>query len=153
LKRSVRVKQFWNNETCFRMPLHIVLKDGKGFRKNLNIRIQQEKKGRVEMTSGEKFRPPVFDGANNSVPPSVIIGGGSRLKVRVTVNFYDGFGGGINLYINSIQLLKLSQTQFTSPFEKAEDGYVYGGSSEGGAEEDQRDHNDDADDGEESYAF
>ena len=63
----------------------------------------------LEATSGEKYLPPVFDAKNRKVPAKVIIGGGSTIKLDVTVNPYTGFGGGINLYINCVQLLDLKQ--------------------------------------------
>jgi len=63
----------------------------------------------LEATSGEKYRPPVFDAKNRKVPAKVIIGGGSTIKLDVTVNPYTVFGSGINLYINSVQLLDLKQ--------------------------------------------
>ena len=74
-------------------------------------------------TSGEKFKPLAVDAKNQKLPADVIIGGGSKIKLNVTVNAYEGFGGGINLYINAVQVLELQQSAFgTSPFEQAE-GY------------------------------
>ena len=78
----------------------------------------------LEATSGEKYRPPVFDAKNRRVPANVIIGGGSTIKLDVTVNPYRGFGGGINLYINSVQLLDLKQRD-GNRFEETE-GFTYG---------------------------
>jgi hypothetical protein len=72
-------------------------------------------------TSGEKYRPPVFDAKNRKVPTSVVIGGGSKIKLDVSVNAYEGFGGGINLYINAVQLLDLKESSFgKSNFEETE---------------------------------
>jgi hypothetical protein len=82
----------------------------------------------LEATSGEKYRPPVFDARNCKVPAMVIIGGGSTIKLDVTVNPYRGFGGGINLYINSVQLLDLKQRD-GNRFEETE-GFTYGGDGE-----------------------
>jgi hypothetical protein len=79
----------------------------------------------LEATSGEKYRPPVFDAKGNKVPAKVVIGGGSTLKLDVTVNPYTGFGGGINLYINSVQLLDLKQRD-ANRFEE-EEGFTYNG--------------------------
>jgi hypothetical protein len=79
----------------------------------------------LEATSGEKHRPPVFDARNRKVPANVIIGGGSTIKLDVTVNAYTGFGGGINLYINSVQLLDLKQPE-ANRFEETE-GFTYSG--------------------------
>lgn len=80
-------------------------------------------------TSGAKYRPPVFDAKNRKVDPGVVIGGGSKIRLDVSVNPYDGFGGGINLYINAVQLLELKQSDFgKSRFEETE-GFA-GGSDE-----------------------
>lgn len=82
----------------------------------------------LEATSGEKYRPAVWDAKNRKVPAKVIIGGGSELRLDVTVNPYTGFGGGINLYINAVKLLKLKQRE-ENRFEE-EEGYTYEGDDE-----------------------
>jgi len=80
----------------------------------------------LEMTSGEDYPPPFFDAKGNEVPRSKVkIGGGSIIKVDVTVNPYDGFGGGINLYMNSIQIIKLEQRS-NNRFEVEEGGFTFG---------------------------
>mgnify|MGYP001792810862 CR=1 FL=1 len=73
-------------------------------------------------TSGENYRPVAVDADKNEVPATVKVGDGSLLKVYVTVNPYTGFGGGINLSINSYQILELTLGG-ENPFEK-EDGYT-----------------------------
>jgi hypothetical protein len=86
----------------------------------------------LEATSGEDYPPPFFDAKGNEVPRSKVkIGGGSVIKVDVTVNPYTGFGGGINLYINSVQIIELKQRS-TNRFEAEEGGFEY----EGGAKDD-----------------
>ena len=86
----------------------------------------------LEATSGENYRPPVFDAKNRKVPAKVIIGGGSTIKLDVTVNPYTVFGSGINLYINSVQLLDLKRRD-GNRFEETE------GFTSGGADEDEAD--------------
>jgi len=77
----------------------------------------------LEATSGEKYRPPVFDAKNKKLSPEIVIGGGTKAKLDLTINGYDGFGGGINLYINAVQVLDLVEGgQRGSQFEEA-DGY------------------------------
>jgi hypothetical protein len=87
----------------------------------------------LQATSGEKSRPPVFDAKNRKVPAKIIIGGGSTIKLDVTVNPYTGFGGGINLYINSVQLLDLKQHD-GNRFEETE-GFSCGGDDEDEADD------------------
>jgi hypothetical protein len=79
----------------------------------------------LQMTSGEDYPPPFFDASGNEVPRAKVkIGGGSVLKVDVTVNGYEGFGGGINLYINSVQIIELKQRS-ANRFEAEEGGFVF----------------------------
>jgi hypothetical protein len=79
----------------------------------------------LEATSGADYPPPFFDAKGNEVPRSKVkIGGGSIIKVDVTVNPYTGFGGGINLYINSVQVIELKQRS-TNRFEVEEGGFVF----------------------------
>jgi hypothetical protein len=106
-----------------KMPFKMIKKDKEG----------KEKEMVLKATSGEKFRPAVFDGKNNKLPPSVIIGGGSVLRLDVTPNYYEGFGGGVNLYMNAVQLLKLVEGgEHKSSFEETE-GFVYEGTEDEGA--------------------
>lgn len=81
----------------------------------------------LQMTSGEDYPPPFVDAAGNEVPRNKVkIGGGSIIKPDVTVNPYEGFGGGINLYINQIQIIEL-KTRVLNKFEAEEGGYVFNG--------------------------
>jgi hypothetical protein len=74
-------------------------------------------------TSGEKYQPLIVDAKNRKMPNSKVIGGGSKITPSVTVNAYDGFGGGINLYLNAVQVIDLKESDFgKSPFEEQE-GY------------------------------
>lgn len=61
----------------------------------------------LEARSGEKNRPGLFDAKRQSFPLSKQIGGGSKLKIKVTVNVYDGFDGGVNLYLDQVQVIEL----------------------------------------------
>ncbi len=84
----------------------------------------------LQMTSGEGYPPPFFDSKGTELPRSKIkIGGGSVLKMDVTINPYTGFGGGINIYINSVQVIEL-KTRNVNRFETEEGGYVYNGDSD-----------------------
>jgi len=95
------------------------LKDGKlPWRKH-------KKTGGFTLEATSDHRPPVFDAKNRRVPAKIIIGSGSTIKLDVTVNPYTGFGGGINLYINSVQLLDLKRRD-ANRFEETE-GFIYCG--------------------------
>lgn len=61
----------------------------------------------VTFKTGEKYPPGVFDRYGKTIPESVMIGNGSKVRVSYTVNHYDGFGGGINLYLSAVQVVDL----------------------------------------------
>jgi hypothetical protein len=101
----------------------------------------------LEATSGEKYRPAVFDAKNNKIPGGLAIGGGTKMKLDVSINAYEGFGGGINLYMNAVQVLDLVEKGVgKSNFDEAE-GYAHEAPAE------TADHNDEQPAGEESYKF
>src|SRR5262245_9961497 len=66
----------------------------------------------LEATSGEKFQPLLWDSNNNKIPPVTApqIGGGTKARLDVSINAYDGFGGGINLYLNAVQVIELVES-------------------------------------------
>lgn len=97
-------------------------------------------------TSGEKYQPLIVDAKNKKMPNSKVIGGGSKIKLSVTVNAYEGFGGGINLYLNAVQVLDLKESEFgKSPFEESE-GYSDDSDEDGEEENSPFDPSDTADD-------
>ena len=97
----------------------------------------------LQAKSGEKRRPTLFDAKNQTIPVSVIVGGGSKIRLDVSVNYYKGFGGGINLYINAVQVLELVEGGEKSRFEETE-GFAFE-ASEHDAPAEQAELDDDAD--------
>jgi hypothetical protein len=74
--------------------------------------------------SGEQYKPSLYGANNEKLPTGVFPGGGSKARIFVNANAYDGFGGGINLYLSSVQVLDLKESSFgKSPFEQTE-GYA-----------------------------
>lgn len=65
--------------------------------------------GRLYLTfkTGEKFKPGVFDRYGQPIPENVMIGNESKVRVAFTMNHYEGFGGGINLYLSAVQVVDL----------------------------------------------
>lgn len=61
----------------------------------------------VTFKTGDKFKPGVFDRFGNPIPESVMIGNGSMVRVNYVENTYTAFGGGINFYLNAVQVLDL----------------------------------------------
>jgi hypothetical protein len=92
-------------------------------------------KKHLEMTSGEKYPPPFIDSKGNEIPRSKVkIGGGSVLKIDVTVNPYTGFGGGINLYMNDVMIVELKQRE-RNKMAVEEGGFVYDGDADDDSED------------------
>lgn len=106
-------------------------------------------------TSGVKYRPPVFaaDGETR-IPASVEIGGGTKAKLDLTVNFFEisSENSGINLYINAVQVLDLQEGGFKSNF-GAEDGFTYKGAADDGDEDNTTSSADEDDDGDTESPF
>lgn len=61
----------------------------------------------VTFKTGEKYPPRVFDRFGEPIPENVIVGNGSKVRVSYNINYYDGFGGGINLYLSAVQVIDL----------------------------------------------
>jgi hypothetical protein len=117
---------------------------------NPKLPIKKDKKtGQLflEATSGEKYRPAVFDAKNNKIPGGLAIGGGTKMKLDVSINAYEGFGGGINLYMNAVQVLDLVEKGVGKSNFGEEEGYAHEN------DEPAKDHNDDSATGEESFNF
>lgn len=106
--------------------------------------VKDKKTGEITLkaTSGAKYRPACWDSKNKRIPDDVRVGGGSKVKLDLTVNAYDGFGGGINFYINAVQVLELVDgDNFAPQFSTDEDGFEveeesgFGGGDASGPEE------------------
>ena len=65
--------------------------------------------GRLVATfkTGARFKPGVFDRYGQPIPETKLVGNGSKVKVSYTPNAYEGFGGGINFYLNAVQVMEL----------------------------------------------
>ena len=54
------------------------------------------------------YAPKMFDTNNNEIEVGESkLGRGSKVKVSCVPNVYDAFGGGVNLYLNAVQILEL----------------------------------------------
>ncbi len=65
----------------------------------------------ISLSTGEKFPPRVFDKTGQPIPATVAIGNESKVRVSYIQNAYEGFGGGINFYLNAVQVLDLVEYQ------------------------------------------
>jgi hypothetical protein len=77
----------------------------------------------LKAASGEKYPPQLLDAKGREIPRSKVeVGGGTVAKVNVKAKSYDGFGGGVTLYINYVQILDLKKRGFDV---QEEEGYSY----------------------------
>lgn len=97
--------------------------------------------------AGELMRVSMFDAKNQALPEGVFPGGGTVARQKLTLNAMPN-DGGINYYIDQLQVLKLEESSFgKSAFEPTE-GYAYDGgaqASEEPQEEEQSFSTDEAD--------
>lgn len=95
------------------LPVQIDKKTGDPLRKQSPLKRdldeQDQPTGKIVVTfkTGAKFKPGLFNRHGTVIPPEVLIGNGSKVRVNYGENAYDGFGGGINLYLNAVQVLEL----------------------------------------------
>lgn len=61
--------------------------------------------------TGEKFRPNMFDKYGQRMEDNISLGNGSKVRVNFGLNEYTGFGGGVNFYLNAVQVLDLIEYQ------------------------------------------
>lgn len=102
------------------LPEQIDKKTGETYKKQQPIKREldanDEPTGRYYATfkTSDKFKPGIFDKCGKPIPPEILIGNGSRVRVAYTENIYEAFGGGINLYLNAVQVVELIEYQHKS---------------------------------------
>lgn len=77
----------------------------------------------VKFKSG--FKPGLFDSMGSPIVDDIKVGSGSIIRVAFTKNFYDAFGGGMNLYLQQVQIIKFVEynARGVSAFDAVEGGY------------------------------
>jgi hypothetical protein len=63
--------------------------------------------GMYEVTFKSGYAPRVFDAAGNKINGDLNVGNGSVVKVAYAWAPYEGFGGGVVLYFQALQILEL----------------------------------------------
>lgn len=65
--------------------------------------------GRLYVTfkTSDKFKPQVYDKFGQPYPDGTLVGNGSKVRVSYIENSFEAFGGGINFYLNAVQVLEL----------------------------------------------
>jgi hypothetical protein len=108
----------------------------------------------ITASSGEKYKPPMFDAKNKRLPEGLALGGGSRIKLDLTLNVYEmsDTNSGVNLYINAVQVLDFVEKGVgKSNFEESE-GFTFD-DKDAGSFNTSRTVDDDAADGQDPLAF
>jgi hypothetical protein len=83
----------------------------------------------LKVASGEKYPPALLDAKGKEIPRAKVeVGGGTIAKVDVNLSYYEGFGGGFNLYMNFVQITELKKRGFNV---QEEEGFSYEDEEEG----------------------
>lgn len=103
-----------------------------GFPINAKLPIAPDKEHGEVLVAKSTYKPAQFDAKNQ--PINVNIGGGSKLRISGALNYYKAFGGGINIYLNSVQVLELQEgrDRGASPFERFDADETFGSESASG---------------------
>lgn len=67
------------------------------------------KTGKVLVKFASGFKPKMFDSLGHVLPDEVNVGSKSLIRVSFTTNIYPAFGGGMNLYLQAVQVLELKE--------------------------------------------
>lgn len=74
--------------------------------------------------AGELMRVPLFGANNKKLPETIFPGGGTVGRLDLTLNAMPN-DGGINFYINAVQVLKLEESSFGKSNFAPTEGYAY----------------------------
>lgn len=84
-----------------------VLKKQSPIKRELDEADQPTGRFYVTFKTSDKFKPGVFDRYGNPLAADVLVGNGSKVCVSYSPNTYLAFGGGINFYLNAVQVIEL----------------------------------------------
>lgn len=93
--------------------------------------LKQQEDGTYIFRSASKYQPAVFDAKNNKLnPEDVVIGGGSKIRLMLGVNFYDETKTTVTVsfYLNQVQVIELVEYKGgagsgKSGFDEVDGGY------------------------------
>lgn len=101
-------------------------------------KLDEDHRGVIFFDCKTGYKPGLIDSLRENLPDDVKIMSGDKVKAKVAVNPYEGFGGGFSLQLKVVQLIEKNTTFSrgkvnTDGFDDVEDGYV-AEASEGGDE-------------------
>jgi small nuclear ribonucleoprotein (snRNP)-like protein len=83
---------------------------------------KEQTDGRETLIAKSQNKPVLFDANNQKMGEGVLVGGGSKVLIAGKLNQYDK---GVNMYLNSVQVISLQERSMESPFAKVAGGYTY----------------------------
>jgi hypothetical protein len=99
-----------------------------GPKAKVKLPLEKQEDGTVLLRTHSKSKPPLIDIKGNEVKSTVKLGGGSIVKLGITLQAYDNGGKkGVTAYLNGVQIIKLVEygggtPAFGSAEDEAEDG-------------------------------
>lgn len=78
---------------------------------------------RLHVKFASAYKPVFRDAQNAPLPEGVTPGSGSMVRVAYVPNEYPGFGGGLNLYLNGVQVIEMVEHKMAVDFPTS-DGYT-----------------------------
>lgn len=79
---------------------------------------------------GSKRVLPHFDAKARKLPEDFMLTNGSTVAVQYHPFYYKAQGGGVKLYLDSIQVIDYVQWEGSSPFDAVDDGFTYEGETD-----------------------
>jgi hypothetical protein len=119
--------------------------------KGKHLPFKKEEDGTVSLQAKTEFKPAIVDSKGVQVTGKLAIGNGSQLRMSVAFSAYEGMGGGVTAYLNSVQVISLVEFGAGSEFgeyQGDDDAYVADASLTGDVEDEKPETSDGGDDGE-----
>ncbi len=91
-------------------------------------RLDEDHKGRIFLEAKSSFPPLLIDAMRETLPESVKIMSGDKVRVKIEARPYDGLGGGVSLRLKAVQLVEKNTSaggyNYADGFDDIEGGYT-----------------------------
>ena len=81
------------------------------FKKEMDANDQHTGRFFITFKTSDKFKPGIFDKYGRKMDEATAIGNESKVRINYSPSTYTAFGGGVNLYLNAVQVLELVEYQ------------------------------------------
>jgi hypothetical protein len=78
-----------------------------GPKTKVKLPLEKQEDGTVLLRAKSKEKPTITDSKGNTIKRTVKLGGGSIIKLGITLSSYDKTGKGVTAYLDGVQVLKL----------------------------------------------